>query len=245
MTGAGLKWLAMGTMLIDHIAAVVLASAWGLSVDFTDLGAVSQALAAGGPLALYTLMRLVGRLAFPIFCFLLVEGLVHTRSRARYLRNLLLLAVASEVPFDLAVHAVPWNVQSQNVLWTLVLGFLACTALDAAERLAGTALDERARIVLQLAAVLVLMAAASFLHTDYDLFGVLLIVLLYLFRAERRPQCVCGAIVCAWEWTAPLAFLAIWHYNGRRGRQPKWLFYAFYPVHLLLLVAIRYAWIGF
>ena len=103
MSGAGLKWLAMATMLIDHIAAVVLAPAWGVTVDFTHLSTTLEALAMGGHVAIYTAMRLIGRLAFPIFCFLLAEGLVHTHSRPRYLRNLLVLAVASEVPFDLGV----------------------------------------------------------------------------------------------------------------------------------------------
>ena len=64
-------------------------------------------------------------------------------------------------------------------------------------------------------------------------------------RQERKAQCIAGAVACYWEWTAPLAFIALYRYNGRRGRQPKWLFYAFYPVHLLILVVIRRIWIGF
>ncbi|HBN57366.1 MAG TPA: hypothetical protein DD414_11390, partial [Lachnospiraceae bacterium] len=69
-------------------------------------------------------------------------------------------------------------------------------------------------------------------------FGVILIIVLYLLRNRRILQCVAGAICCAWEVTAPLAFLPILCYNGQRGRQPKWFFYWFYPAHLLLYAAI-------
>lgn len=245
MSGAGLKWLAMATMLIDHIAAVVLAPAWGVTVDFTHLSTTLDALAMGGHVAIYTAMRLIGRLAFPIFCFLLAEGLVHTHSRPRYLRNLLVLAVASEVPFDLAVAAVPVDMQAQNVLWTLALGFLACAACDRLAAVPETRLGESGRIALEVGVVFALMAVALCFATDYNAFGVILIVILYLMRQERKAQCIAGAVVCYWEWTAPLAFIALYRYNGRRGRQPKWLFYAFYPVHLLILVVIRRIWIGF
>ena len=77
-------------------------------------------------------------------------------------------------------------------------------------------------------------ALAELLHTDYGAFGVALIVLLYLLRDKKKSLCILGAFCCAWETTSPLAFLLIWFYNGQRGRQPKWFFYWFYPVHLLL-----------
>ncbi len=63
-------------------------------------------------------------------------------------------------------------------------------------------------------------------------------MLLYLLQDKKAWQCILGAICCAWETTAPLAFILIWFYNGKRGRQPRWFFYWFYPVHLLLYALV-------
>ena len=75
------------------------------------------------------------------------------------------------------------------------------------------------------------------LRTDYNYKGVMLIELLYLFRHDRQKQVLAGGLSFCWELTAPLAFLPIWHYNGKRGLSLRWFFYWFYPVHLLLLWA--------
>lgn len=185
-------------------------------------------------------MRLIGRLAFPIFCFLLVEGLVHTHSRPRYLRNLLLLAIASEIPFDLCLRGLPLAADVQNTIWTLVLGFLLCCVIDRC----GQVFTGTQALVLQAAVVPIFMALAMLLHTDYDAFGVALILLLYLLRSKRREQCLYGGAVCLYELSASLAFVPIYFYNGQRGRQNKCFFYIFYPTHLLLLYALRWWWLG-
>ena len=77
-------------------------------------------------------------------------------------------------------------------------------------------------------------ALGELVHCDYGAMGVALIVVLYLMRESRFQQCITGAICTYWELPAPLAFIPIWFYNGERGRQPKWFFYWFYPVHLLI-----------
>ena len=238
--GSTLKWLAILTMLCDHIAALVLMPAYGISF-YWSLDELITALAGGGITALCVVLRLIGRIAFPIFCFLLVEGLFYTRSRLRYLRNLIVAALLSEIPFDLCLRAVPFSLSVQNVMWTLALGLLACTAIDA---LLKQGLDDNLRILASLGAVAVCMAVARYFMTDYDAFGVILIVLLHVLRQSRAAQCLVGAVATAFECTAPLAFLFIYFYNGQRGRQMKWFFYLFYPVHLLALYLIRRAWIG-
>ena len=81
---------------------------------------------------------------------------------------------------------------------------------------------------------------AAFLHTDYNYKGVFLIIVLYSLRLDRKLQAIFGAITISWEAVAPLAFIPIWFYNGERGRQLKYFFYWFYPVHLLILGFLRH-----
>ena len=149
-----------------------------------------------------------------------------------YAVRLGIFAMVREIPFDLALWNQVPDWQYQNVFFTLLIGLLAMLAV----RRYGT---NTALKVLILAAGAVL---AEFLHTDYGAFGVLCVGSLYLLRDNRKWQCIVGAACCLWELTAPLAFLLIWRYNGESGRQPRWLFYWFYPAHLLLYYVIG-AWI--
>ena len=240
-SGTTLKLFALITMLIDHIGAIVLET--GL------LPKISSSILSGRPTGyspndyafwvnVDTVLRLIGRLAFPIYCFLLVEGFLHTRSAARYALRLGLFALISEIPFDLSLYNQLFVNNMQNVFFTLFLGLLAMMGMQYAERLL-----EQYAPKLRLLSVLPFIVCALFaglLRTDYDVFGVLFIGVLYLTRQNKRQQCIVGAIGVAWEITAPLAFLPIYFYNGERGRlKLKYAFYAFYPLHLLLLALIR------
>ena len=235
--GSTLKWIAIVTMFIDHLAAVVLMPAWGIAGPLR----LAEAWALGNGALLTFVMRQIGRLAFPIFCFLLVEGLTHTHSRALYLRNLLLLAVVSEIPFDLCISGRAVYGVHQSTICTLVLGFLACWGMDWLEdHTTPTYLPIKKSALLG-----VLMVLAWLFKTDYAAFGVVLIVLLYILRSNRTEQCLLGGIVCLFgETAAALAFLPIYLYNRERGKQLKLLFYAFYPIHLLVLYFTRLLWLG-
>lgn len=227
ISGNLLKWFAVITMAIDHMGAGLLESyvmnAWGGS----PLGSVflerwNELLAADH------IIRTIGRPAFPIFCFLLVQGFVHTRNVKKYAVRLGIFALISEIPFDLALRITPFYWKHQNVFFTLLIGLLAIWFMKKFQN----------RLWARVSGLLIGAAAAELLCTDYGAFGIALIVLLYLLRDKKAWQCILGAVCCVWETTAPLAFLLIWFYNGKRGRQSKWFFYWFYPVHLLLYALI-------
>lgn len=222
LSGTALKTLACLCMLADHIGASCL-----------EAGVLLLPDAPQGLFSLDLVLRLAGRLAFPIYCFLLTEGFVHTSDRARYAQRLLLFAVLSEIPFDWAFYRDPFYTAHQNVYWTLLFGLAALWSVDY-YRPEG----EHPSSWKGIACALLFAGCAVALHTDYDAFGVLLILLLYRARSSRTGQCLLGGVVTCWEITAPLAFVAIWKYSGQRGRCSKLqsqLFYWFYPAHLLVL----------
>ena len=126
-SGTALKTIACITMLVDHIGASCIEA--GILTPGLDAGTLSQDALSAYPLyRLDMVLRFTGRLAFPLFCFLLVEGFVHTHNVKGYLGRLVLFGLLSEVPFDLAFFRTPFYPGAQNVYWTLALGALALAA---------------------------------------------------------------------------------------------------------------------
>ena len=126
-SGTALKTIACITMLVDHIGASCIEA--GILTPGLDAGTLSQDALSAYPLyRLDMVLRFTGRLAFPLFCFLLVEGFVHTHNVKGYLGRLVLFGLLSEVPFDLAFFRTPFYPGAQNVYWTLALGVLAMYA---------------------------------------------------------------------------------------------------------------------
>ena len=156
-----LKFIACAAMLIDHVTAV-----------FVDPNSVR-----------WIIGHSVGRLAFPIFCFLIVEGLFHTRDKKKYALRLLIAAVISEVPYDLMRFGKVWSFESQNVMWTLLLGFLAIAMIEYVKmRHPGDMFRYNTFACL---AILLCGVSALFFVTDYTIFGVTLIVSFYMFRGRK------------------------------------------------------------
>ena len=225
LSGTALKRLALCSMLLDHLGASCLEAG-----VFSRPGPISEPL-----LTLDLCLRWAGRLAFPLYCFLLVEGFLHTHDVRRYFLQLLGFGLVSELPFDLAFFHTPFYWSHQNVYWTLALGVLAMAALRHFQTAAGAATWQG----LLCAGGCILLAYLA--QTDYDGIGVIIICALYLTRTNRKWQCLVGAVLFAFEITAPLAFVFLWFYNGQRGacsKAQKWGFYLFYPVHLAVLACI-------
>lgn len=243
ISGSTLKLIAIITMLIDHTAAILLYPV------LIQSGGLQQRLLVFGPMLydVYLVMRqVIGRMAFPIFCFLLVEGFQRTSNVYRYALRLFIFALLSEIPFDLALNGAWLEFGYQNVMFTLLVGLLTmivCHELESHE------LNRWFTLIGQLLIMVLGILMGDLLQTDYGGYGVLCIMALYFFRKNKGWQIAAGS--CAFvlgeylllgtasELLAPLGFIPVACYNGRRGMKMKYLFYFFYPVHLLVLYVIR------
>lgn len=230
LSGSTLKIIAMVTMLIDHIAAAVLLRLLlDMQNHMTNMEAYNRLV------VVYQVMRAIGRIAFPIYCFLLVEGFQKTRNLGKYILRLAIFAVIAEVPFDLCFTSQPVSLDYQSVMLTLLIGVLTMWGVSLLEKHVQNRL-----LMVSGSAVIILIgaAAAELLHTDYGYMGVICIMVIYVLRRVRWLQITGGCLIFLWEIWAPIAFIPIAFYNGKRGLKLKYLFYLFYPVHLLLLYLI-------
>ena len=232
ISGAILKWLALVTMLIDHIGATI--------VRYYN----RLAGATGNINTIYNILRDIGRIAFPIFIFLLVEGYQHTKSRKKYLMRLLIFSLISEVPFDMAFKNSFWDLGYQNVFFTLSLGFIAIWLMDEIKKRSSLHIKDPAAAfaysyLLFIGVTALFCLLAEFMETDYHAVGILAISVAWLLKDKRYLQmpvcCLTLLLSSPREWYALIACIPILFYNGKRGKQHKYFSYFFYPVHLLIL----------
>ena len=232
-----LKLIACVTMLIDHIGAtLVMRSLQSMPMRDETVELV---------LGIYYVLRIIGRIAFPIYCFLLVEGTYHTRDPKKYGLRLFIGMLMSEIPFDLAFSyrgRVLFDWSSNSVMMTLLLGFVM---IEAMKRLNGFQ---------KIAVILPFYIGAELLHTDYAGLGILIIALFALTRGMDREKLyramglcllvypgsrmMIGGLAVNLEWFAVLALVPIFCYDGRkltRSKAVQWGFYLFYPVHIAAL----------
>ena len=317
--GSTIKLIAIIAMFIDHTAAVILERMMmraGYMLATISPDSLSSWIGGHRLLyASYMIMRLIGRFGFPIFCFLLVEGFLHTHNRTKYALRLFLFALISEIPFDFAFRGNWFYSDYQNVFFTLFIGLLAlcafsffqkwleringgafgilclaagmiCTGFYGAlisENIAYWLLDPfldltisgtafflmraavcaavtafvlirlsqkhgpvQAQVIgADLAALCLAAFAADLLKTDYSGMGVITIALMYAFRKKPVKSmlagCICLTLMDISEAAAFFMLIPISKYNGQRGLNLKYVFYAFYPVHLGLLYLISLA----
>ena len=235
LTAAVLHIIAMTLMLMDHLWATLLpAREW---------------------------LTCAGRVAFPIFAFMAVEGYFHTRSFKKYILRMLLFAVLSEIPFDLMYCGTWFYPVHQNVLWTFLLGLLGVWLMEQVRK--------KGKTWMYLLVCVLVVPAGLVLGTlcmvDYYGVGVLTVFVFY-FLHGRKWWCFLGQLAALYwlnvellgglmypvqlfgmefelcqQGLALLALIPIWLYRGRQGYHSKpfqYLCYAFYPVHMLLLVVV-------
>ena len=235
-TSMSLHIMGMIFMLCDHL--------WGTIVPGNDW------------------LTCIGRLTFPIFAFLIVEGYFHTRNLKKYVQRLLLFAVLSEIPFNLAMGSSVIYPIHQNVLWS----FLIAIGLIHWNEKAKASRKLWQRILVGCVTVVLGYILGIFTMVDFYHAGILTVLVFYFFRQGKWWSYI-GQFVCLWyinmemlggfsymitfmgqtlfvprQGFALLALIPIWLYRGKKGYHSKWLQYfnyAFYPVHLLILGLIK------
>lgn len=225
INGAVLKYIAFISMFIDHFNKAII----------TPYLNYQQPL-----VAISTIFDIIGRIAFPIFAFMIVEGFYKTKSRGKYLRNLLIFAIISEIPYDMFQSKIFINNRSQNIMWALALGLLTLIIVD---KLKGKIKNKYTWLILSILVVGVNAIIATLLSFDYDYYSIIIIFILYLFYDKRLVGSLISYLVIIKEVYAILGFAVINFYNGEKGKQNKLFNYLFYPVHLLILGLCRF-WLG-
>ena len=241
-----LKIIAISSMLIDHTGAML----------YPDI----------------IWFRIIGRLAYPLFAFLICEGFRHTRNVKRYALRLALFAAISEIPFNLLHSYRLFDIEAQNVFFTLLIGLLTLYGMDrlgdgsAAEK-KGAAADKFAAAgrgsaascrgsaagyvsfqplnYKQLLVFIAGLATAQLLRSDYGVLGIIIIFIFDRLRGKRALTFIfLGAVnllVAGPVQALSCAAVApIFMYNGKKGPSMKYLFYIFYPAHIIALTAVKY-----
>lgn len=233
LTGASLKWFALITMLIDHIGAVILLPYLykeGINFSLLPWEGASHWLAF-----LYSSLRLIGRLSFPIFCFLLVEGMNFTKNKNRYLITLFAFALISELPFNYAVTGDFLYFGAQNIFFTL---FLSALSIYIVEELKNKKIINN--VLVDLMVYFIVGMIAEYLNTDYGFYGVFLVAIIYVNQNSRLLKMLTMFLAGIYQYSGCLSSVLCYFYNGKRGKQNKYFFYIFYPAHLILLSLIRH-----
>lgn len=230
ITSSTLRIIACLAMIVDHIFAHLLKGS-----DFYSAG------------------RMVGRVAFILFAYMIGQGMIYTHSKFKYIGRLLILALISEPLFDLCNFDELYNFTYQNTIWTLLLGAIAIWALQ-------SFLDKPFIV----SVIVALCAGTAFLiKTDYSAAGVVLVVLLYIFRYDILKAATFGFLIFVFllglSHTANIggaissieeafmdeifgltAFILLYFYEGKKGvKIPKFLYYLVYPAHLAIIFIIR------
>lgn len=236
LSSAALHLLAMALMLGDHVRHTLIPGNHGLAC--------------------------LGRIAFPIFAFLLVEGYFHTKNLKKYLLRLLIGAIVSEFPFNLAFYGRWFYPNHQNVLWTFLIALALVHCNEEARKTSQLLL----RFAASTATIVLALVVGSVTHIDYHHAG-LLTVLVFYFCRGRTGWHFAGQFLClgyihsvllqsftyevellGYSLSLPrqalalLALIPIWLYRGRQGHHSRlfqYACYAFYPLHLLILSLLK------
>jgi len=211
LNGTQLKWIACLTMLIDHMGMLLFPQ--------------------------HDFLRLIGRLAFPIFAYNIALGYRHTRSLSKYLLRLAIFALLYEPIYRICVG------HSWSILFTLTAGLAAIAAWDILGRRSGSRIPAGA-------AVLAIMLLSAYFNFDYGAYGVAMIFTAYLFQEDYRLLSISWLVVnllytlpylplVSTQFLCLLSLPLLGLYNGQRGKGSRWSFYIFYALHLPLLYLLK------
>ncbi len=246
-----LKLIAIITMTIDHIGAVLGADGYGGILTYDT----------------YMILRIVGRIAFPIFCYLIVEGYFYTRSVKKYALRLFAFACISQIPYTLALKGARITFNHLNIFFTLLLGLILVWVIDSTiNKIKNTSNLHQSNILpAVLIILLIFYLTDDYLGIDYGIYGLLLILIFYFFRENKSPSAEdiysydeaadikrftllfisIGAITLIFSTQLQIyclfALIPISMHNHKKGRSLKYVFYAYYPIHLLILYFIKIA----
>ncbi len=226
LTGSAIKLIAVLAMLSGHITKFYFHHFTGVTVAWPT---ATWFTIAGRVISFHQLLLMFGKFAFPLFVFSLVEGFEKTHDRKKYGLRLLILAILSEIPFDLMISGTIYDPEHNNVIITLFMGFLALCGLEYFKK----------NRIISFLIVLGLFLASRYMNADYRSGGFLFILLIYGLRKEKILQCIISPVLLQMKTMVFLSLVLTMFYNGKRGfiKTPflKYFFYAFYPLHMLVI----------
>ncbi len=220
-----LKWIAIITMVVDHFAVIFLAGNNDYALE-------------------YNICRMIGRISFPLFAFMLTEGFRHTSDIKKYMLRLGILAIVSEIPSDLA-KGMQISFKSQNIFFELLIGLIVLYFIEKKYIIKNKDLSMIIRFLIIAAGAVF----ATLIHAEYKWQGIVVIVAFYYIKSNFILYSI--AIEVSYLINSDLllaisvipALILVYFYNGKKGSDSKilkWFFYFFYPVHLALFVTLRY-----
>ena len=237
ITADGLKMFACIVMLIQTVGIAVIEKGL-IHLDQYTQESLNQAMSQDSRLmtlaGIGSIMQLIGGMAIPVFAFLLVEGFRNTSDYKKYLLTMIITALVSEIPYDLAICGKVWDLSSQNAMITMCICLILLKCMELFSNSSGFA-GSMVRILIMIAAIV----WVSIFRAEYGLCMVLLVTVFYVFDTKNVLKTVLGCIISLMYVTGPIAFYGIWCYNGeRKDRINKYVYYAFYTLHLLVLGVI-------
>ncbi len=237
ITADGLKMFACIVMLIQTIGITVIEKGLIHLNQYTQ-ESLNQAMSQDSRLmtlaGIGSIMQLIGGMAISVFAFLLVEGFRNTSDYKKYLITMIITALVSEIPYDLAIRGKVWDLSSQNAMITMCICLIMLKCMELFSDTSGF-MGSMVKILIMIAAIV----WVSIFRAEYGLCMVLLVTVFYVFDTRNVLKTVLGCIISLMYVTGPIAFYGIWCYNGvRKDRINKYVYYAFYPLHLLVLGVI-------
>ena len=222
-SGAQLKYIAFLSMLADHVNKALI-------YPFLSGEGILQRISDA--------FDILGRIAFPLFAFFLVEGFFKTGNRKKYLASLLIFGIISEIPFDMALSGVFFEPNSNNIMFTLALMLITIWIIDILkEKMQNMSKYIWYPVSFVIVGIMCIISMVTGL--DYEYHAIMIGYLFYIFYNKRVFAIFLGYLAIFKEVWLLLGFGLIVTYNGKRGKQNKLFNYCFYPVHLLILGILR------